>query len=462
MPLLHSNGSDLSRKLATQTVGHWLPRDKKVILGWACHKARQARKHNAPLNPSLQAFSAFIKNNPTLNQLGESMWTEVPASYYCGEDPTGHPEIRDFDTFIQTVNTILVTGPEFYDIKGQSVQAENAMGLIGFPINAILDWPMGTQSGWLFWYDSEVNKHFQPVLQAFTHFLGSKASRKVLKAPSGWVGQDAQHLLATKGNDGVTKYSFTQLYQCPDPSDAEYLGFNSWDHFFTRRFKRNIRPVAEPDNNSILNNSCESAPLQYTKNVKAIDNFMLKGQPYSLMNMLNSHAGYAQQFIGGSVFQAFLSALSYHRWNSPVNGTVLDTINVPGTYYSENPYQGFPNPDPSAPNNSQPYISSVATRGIIYIQADGPIGLMAIVYIGMAEVSSCEFTVRKKQRIRKGDELGMFHFGGSSHCMVFRPGVELVFNEPSPGPPRQDGTWDQTNEQNLPVNGPLAYVTTAS
>jgi phosphatidylserine decarboxylase len=41
----------------------------------------------------------------------------------------------------------------------------------------------------------------------------------------------------------------------------------------------------------------------------------------------------------------------------------------------------------------------VTTRGIIYIQANEPIGLMAIVYIGMAEVSSYEFTVTKGQTI---------------------------------------------------------------
>ncbi|KAJ1338581.1 L-tryptophan decarboxylase [Microdochium nivale] len=450
----HPNNAGPAIKLAPQTVGHWLPQDKKVTLDWACHKARQARKQETPLNPNLQAFSNFIKSHPTLNYLGEAMWTEVPVNYYDGKDPTGHPEIRDFDSFIQTVNKILVTGPEFYKSEDG-----NKMGLIGFPINAVLDWPMGTKSGWAFWYDSDVNKHFQPALQSFTEFLGSPASKAVLKSPEGWVGQTAQELLAAKGNDGVTGYTFTQLYQCPDPSDADYLGFQSWDHFFTRHFQPGVRPVIEPDNSSILNNSCESAPLQYKRNVKAVDNFMLKGQPYSLVNMLGpASQRYAEQFAGGSVFQAFLSALSYHRWNSPVTGTVLETVNIPGTYYSENPYQGFPSPDPSAPNNSQPYISSVATRGVIYIQADGPIGLMAIVYIGMAEVSSCQFTVKKGDCIKKGDELGMFHFGGSSHCMVFRPGVELVFNEPSPGRPREDGTWDQTKENNLPVNGVLAYV----
>jgi phosphatidylserine decarboxylase len=30
----------------------------------------------------------------------------------------------------------------------------------------------------------------------------------------------------------------------------------------------------------------------------------------------------AELFQGGTVYQAFLSALSYHRWHSPVNGVI--------------------------------------------------------------------------------------------------------------------------------------------
>lgn len=46
----------------------------------------------------------------------------------------------------------------------------------------------------------------------------------------------------------------------------------------------------------------------------------------------------------------------------------------------------------------------------------------------MAEVSSCEITVQAGDRVQKGDPLGMFHFGGSTHCLLFRPGVRLEFD----------------------------------
>ena len=47
----------------------------------------------------------------------------------------------------------------------------------------------------------------------------------------------------------------------------------------------------------------------------------------------------------------------------------------------------------------------------------------------MAEVSSCVLEhnngqpLREGQHVKKGDQVGYFQFGGSTHCLVFRPGV---------------------------------------
>ena len=53
------------------------------------------------------------------------------------------------------------------------------------------------------------------------------------------------------------------------------------------------------------------------------------------------------------------------------------------------------------------------------------------------KVSSDEITVRVGQHVNKGDQLGMFHFGGSTHVLLFRPETKVEFNlhdqEPSLG-----------------------------
>jgi phosphatidylserine decarboxylase len=94
----------------------------------------------------------------------------------------------------------------------------------------------------------------------------------------------------------------------------------------------------------------------------------------------------------------------------------------------------------------------VAARALIFIEADNPaIGLMCVMPIGMAEVSSCEIMVEVGQHVDKGEQLGMFHFGGSTHCLIFRPGVKLEFDlyGQKPGP---------SAETNIRINTAIARV----
>ncbi|KAI1084134.1 phosphatidylserine decarboxylase-domain-containing protein [Whalleya microplaca] len=442
-----------TKHIPRQSLGHWLPRNRQVIAKWVKQKVEEAKGSDDELLPSVRAFQQLVNCNDDYRRLANNMFTEASNRY--PKDPTGACAIQSFDEFINVLNNVVQAGPEFYDTD----DPPTAMGLIGFPINALLDWPMGTASGYGFFLLPEINTSLQSVLNDWGELLKNHTPQKCLEE---WTSQDAQRLLAGSANIGNTCYTFDQIFLCPDVSKP-FLGFTQWDEFFTRCFKDGIRPIEAPDNapdltypdpTAVIVNACESAPLQFQTGVKLLDNFWIKEQPYSLVNMLNGNL-MAQDFADGSVYQAFLSAKSYHRWHAPVSGKVVAIEKVPGTYYSENFFEGLAadpdSPDPAAPNYSQPYISAVATRGIIYIQATNPkIGLMAIVFIGMAEVSSVEFTVNKNDDIVKGDEIGMFHFGGSSHCMVFRPGVDIRLIHPPP--------YDIDTEKNLAVKSAWAVV----
>jgi phosphatidylserine decarboxylase len=111
-----------------------------------------------------------------------------------------------------------------------------------------------------------------------------------------------------------------------------------------------------------------------------------------------------------------------------VAGTVVRAFVQEGTYYSEADSEG---PAAVEPQESQGYLAHVAARAIIVIEADDPvIGLMAFVAVGMSEVSSCLINPEAQagHHLAKGDELGYFQFGGSTHCLVFRPGVIADFS----------------------------------
>lgn len=154
-----------------------------------------------------------------------------------------------------------------------------------------------------------------------------------------------------------------KAFKC-DPSEP-FWGFPSWNGVFTRQFKPGARPVAEPGNPKIIVSACEASPYAIKPDAQLHDRFWLKSQPYSLREIFSaSQRECAQRFVGGSVYQAFLSALNYHRWHAPVSGTIAQAYLIDGTYYSDLEAEGE---DPGGLNDSQGYTSAVAARAVIVI-----------------------------------------------------------------------------------------------
>ena len=417
-------------------VGKWLPSDRIFLEEWMRRLIIETDKREEALHPVVQSFKELIENNAEIYMLFHQMFTQVPNKPPYNETPTDKPQVRDYKHMLKLINTIMTKAPEFLEINGQP------SGLIGFPINAILDWPMGTTAGFAAFMNDKVNLHLKNILNEWGKFLCSNDSVYVLThKDKGWFGENAQKAMP----------HFDTEFKC-DPSKPHH-GYTSWDDFFTREFRDGQRPVASPEDDSIIVNACESAPYKHSSNVQRRDKFWIKGQSYSMEHML-ANDPLVDQFVGGTVYQAFLSALSYHRWHSPISGKVVKAYVKDGTYYSEALMEGFENlsgPDDSAPNDSQGYLTEVATRGLIFIQADNPdIGLMCFMAVGMAEVSTCDITVYEGQYIKKGEQLGMFHFGGSTHCLIFRPEVKLDFDF--------HGQTPSLNANNIPINSKIAHV----
>ncbi|KAL9103266.1 MAG: hypothetical protein Q9163_001688 [Psora crenata] len=462
-------------KIKSSKLGHWVPQDHKWTQKWLSNLIEHVDKHEKDLRDELREFEELVEGDVSLKILAAMMFTEVPEKEpYC-RDPTQQPQVRDFHHMLMLINDIMDSAPQWSTIADE-------VGLIGFPINAILDWPMGTSSGNAFFLRREVNEQWVKVLNRWAVFLGTPQSASVLtENENGWLNENAIEALSAKGNIGVTNYSFEELYVCD--KSVDHYGFKTWDDFFVRPFRDGVRPLGapvpkagepgdpvpampiggpsnDPSVGATIYNACESTPFCLARNndVGEKTKFWLKDQPYSLAEMLGNDP-FTPQFVQGTVYQAFLSALSYHRWHSPVSGTIVRAFNIPGTYYSANYFEGFANPedgpDPAAPNNSQTYIAQVAARAVIFIQADEPdIGLMAFVAIGMCECSSNEVTVAEGQKIKAGEQIGMFHFGGSTHCLLFRKGVDLVFAQE----PNKGTKYDPPPEHNTALRAAIATV----
>jgi phosphatidylserine decarboxylase len=65
-------------------------------------------------------------------------------------------------------------------------------------------------------------------------------------------------------------------------------------------------------------------------------------------------------------------------------------------------------------------------------------------------VSTCQITAGEGQHVCKGDQIGMFHFGGSTHCLLFRPDVTVEFDH--------HGQKPGLHARNIPVNARIATV----
>lgn len=379
--------------------GGWLPENHDALEEWlAGHRERvEAQGDAITLHPVIVEFQQLIAADPVVRLYLTQMIEQVPRS-----KPYKKRHLTSVDQMLRLINEVLTMAPEFSE-----------GGMVTTPLAAILDWTMGTEAGLVAHRDPRIVAMFRKVLDAWCEFLSSSSSLYVLNdSASGWKSPEAQKAV------GINDYLH-------DRSD-EHWGFTSWNDFFTRRLAPGARPVAAPDDDKVIVSACESTPYRISAPIDRQSNFWIKSQPYSLADMLAGDES-IDQFAGGTVYQAFLSALNYHRWHSPVAGTVVRAYLQEGTYFSEADGEGTAASDPII---SQAYITNVAARAIILIEADDPvIGLMAVVPVGMIEVSSCVLDPKLKPgyHLDKGEELGLFQFGGSTHCLVFRPGAIKQF-----------------------------------
>lgn len=400
-------------------------------------KQRAKSEENKNLLPPVQALKELIESNRYIWNLFQMMFDEIPQKDV--DTPAGTPQVRDYHELLLVLNRLIQRAPKF-----------NTTGLVDTPINAVLDYPMGTRTGYVLFNDPRVNAKMKNILDYWGRYLQSEESSYVLNtSDKGWLSPYALNEIAKEaGGD-----NFVDLFAVHSTDVKQKLGYTSWDDFFTRKFKPGIRPVASPDDDDVIANACESAPFRMAHDVPLKAKFWIKGQPYSLIDLLHNDP-WTSKFEGGTLYQAFLSALSYHRWNSPVSGKIVKAYNLDGTYYGEALAQGFENPngpDKVAANNSQAFLTSTATRAVIFIQADNPkIGLMCFVAVGMGDVSNNEITVRIGQHVNKGDQLGMFHFGGSTHVLLFRPEVKLDFD--------MHGQTPGLDTTNIKVREAIAHV----
>jgi phosphatidylserine decarboxylase len=401
----------------------YLPLDRGQIDVW--HQSLKAR---------LRDGSAAPERSPAVGRLAKLLDTNAIVRMYVAEMidqvPSAHKSIEDTERLLGALDQITVTAPAY----NPDPTKRNA-----FPMSALFTYMMMTPAGEAAFRNAEFNNALRDILQEWCRYLDSPESADVLnEGEYGWLSEFA--------------YQDFKLYEFIFDRAAPHWGWTSYNDFFHREIKKDARPIAAPGDPKVIISANDGNLVTIARSVERMDEFWLKGEPYSLTDMLD-RSEYTERFVGGYVFQSFLSGANYHRWHAPIDGVVKDARIVNGLMFSEAESAGF---DPEAGVLSEGYDATVNTRGLVFIESPDPkIGMVCVIPIGITEISSVTINVKKGDTLAKGDELGYFSYGGSSMCLVFQPGAIDHFSVPTP-PPLP--VVDPTSGPALQVNAQIAVA----
>ena len=209
---------------------------------------------------------------------------------------------------------------------------------------------------------------------------------------------------------GFLRLFSLDMSEAMEPDPYRYGSFNE---FFTRALRADARPI-DPDPESI------ASPVDgIVSECGTIDNDRLlqaKGRQYTLDELL-ARQPWARSFEGGSFATLYLAPFNYHRIHMAVQGTLRDTVYVPGRLFSVN----------SATARQVPRLFARNERVLTLFDSD--FGRFALVMVGalnvgsMATVWAGDITPAKHRIVTripcpavtldKGAELGRFNMGST-------------------------------------------------
>lgn len=361
--------------------------------------------------PQVQALSDYLTctnaSDSTARRFATSMISEIPDEY------TVFTSLNDW---FLCINYVIQRAPDFNGAH--------------FPMSKLFVFYMFSPSGNALFLMERFNQLLTDVLQAWCDYLDQPESRSVLNpsgnvpATDGWLSPEAQAQLCL---------SQSVNYQNHDNPDEPYWGFESYNGFFHREINLDeYRPLPTTGLDKVAVSANDGTVYRIANGVNRCDTFWMKGQPYSLIDMLGGtlNSGNAtpmeqiEKFVGGDVIQSFLSGADYHRWHAPVTGTVISAEVIQGLTFSELISEGF---DASAGTLSQGYQAMVNTRGLVIIEEERTKKLVAVMPIGITEISSVSLSVQAGQQVNMGQELGYFSYGGSTLVIAFEEGMVDYF-----------------------------------
>jgi len=186
-----------------------------------------------------------------------------------------------------------------------------------------------------------------------------------------------------------------------DISLCEETRWRSFNDFFVRKYKPGVRPVdMDP---AALVSPCDGALMAFP--VEKGSAFDIKGVPYTTGDLLG---GSSRDFTGGTCLVFRLAPNDYHRYIFFDGGKVLRTEYIPGLLHTVRPVATEKYP-----------VYRQNSRECTFMETSN-FGRCVQVEVGALLVGRIEN--RKVTAFKRGEEKGMFLFGGSTIVLLLERG----------------------------------------
>ena len=186
---------------------------------------------------------------------------------------------------------------------------------------------------------------------------------------------------------------------------AQKQQFSSFNDFFTRKLKRDARPV--DTNSNIVVSPADGKVLAYSNIINS--DFIVKGYQFDVYSFLEDSA-LARKYHDGSLLIVRLAPNDYHRFHFPVDDSVSPIVRITGDYYSVNPIA----------LHKMAEIFCLNKREFVVI-SNQQFGDVIMAEVGATMVGSIIQTYNGN-KVTKGEEKGFFKFGGSTVVLLFEKG----------------------------------------
>lgn len=200
----------------------------------------------------------------------------------------------------------------------------------------------------------------------------------------------------------ITQYNLDVDEFAKSPFD--YKTFND---FFYRALKPDARPIAGGDDVAVL--PADGRHLVFP-NIDAAEGFYVKGAKFTVRELLDDEE-LASRFAGGAMVISRLCPVDYHRFHFPVAGAPRESRLVQGWLYSVSPI---------ALRRRIRYL--VENKREVTVVDGSPFGPVAMIEVGATNVGSIRQSFVPGRPVAKGDEKGLFAFGGSCVITLFTRG----------------------------------------